>query len=391
MNPERVLTVSEFNRLVSDYLEQGLGAVTVQGEVTGYRVARERLVYFELKDEEARCLCFALVWDIGQPLEDGMEVKVTGVPKLFQKSGGFHLRVVGIELVGAGALQKAFEMLKRKLEAEGLFDVRWKKPLPRFPESIGIITSPIAAAYTDILRRLNERWGGLNIALAPVAVQGATAPREIIYALKYFNESYPVDVIILTRGGGSLEDLQAFNSELVVRAVFASKIPVISGVGHERDVTLADVVADVRASTPTNAAELVVPHRREVMERLDQMLVGAIGEIERSIHAHTFHVQQALLRAWHAMEYQMQGVTHLFTRFQFASGRFEHALTLAQQRVAQLAHRLDALSPRATLKRGYSITRNSGRILMDATAVTGGDILETELARGVIESHVIKS
>ena len=189
MDIERIVSVSEFNRLVSDYLEQGLGSVVVQGEVSGFRVNKERLVYFELKDEKARCLCFALTHELDQPLEDGMEVKVTGVPKLFQGSGGFHLRVQAVELVGAGALQKAFEKLKKKLEAEGLFDARGKVPLPRFPESIGIITSPTAAAYTDILRRLHERWGGLSIILAPVAVQGAGAPRAIAGAIQYFNEA----------------------------------------------------------------------------------------------------------------------------------------------------------------------------------------------------------
>lgn len=389
MDTERILSVSEYNRIISDYLEQGLGTVVVQGEVTGFRVARDRLVYFELKDERARCLCFALTHEMNQPLEDGMEVKVTGVPKIFQSTGGLHLRVRGLELVGAGALQKAFEKLKKKLEEERLFDARWKVPLPRFPGSVGIITSPNAAAYTDILKRLHERWGGLTIVLAPVAVQGATAPREIIGALKYFNEVHPVDVIILTRGGGSMEDLQAFNSEPLARAVFASKIPVIAGVGHERDVTLVDFVADVRASTPTNAAELVVPHRREVMRQLDQMLKDALDTIEREVRAHSFTLAQTLTRAWHAIDYRLQEVSGLFARFEFGFGRMEHAIMLAQERVAQLAHRLDALAPHATLKRGYSITRSRGKILRDATAVGEGDILETELARGGLRSKVV--
>jgi exodeoxyribonuclease VII large subunit len=388
MDTKRILSVSEYNRIISDYLEQGLWTVVVQGEVTGFRVARDRLVYFELKDEKARCLCFALTHEMDQPLEDGMEVKVTGVPKVFQSTGGLYLRVQGVELVGAGALQKAFEKLKKKLEAEGLFDARWKVPLPRFPESIGIITSPGAAAYTDILKRLHERWGGLTIVLAPVAVQGSPAPREMMGAIKYFNEAHPVDVVILTRGGGSIEDLQAFNSEPLARAVFASKIPIISGVGHERDVTLVDYVADVRASTPTNAAELVVPHRRETLQQLDQMLVDALAAVERKVHTHSFSLQHTFMQLWHAIGSQMQEVEKLFGRFTFSFGRMEHTLVLAQQRLAQIALRLDALSPRATLTRGYSITRHKGKILRDATVVSEGDILETELAKGSVYSRV---
>ena len=389
MDNERILSVSEFNRLVSDYLEQGLGAVTVQGEVTGFRVARERLVYFELKDERARCLCFSLTHEMAQPLEDGMEVKVTGVPKIFQSTGGFHLRVQAVELVGEGALQKAFFMLKNKLEGEGLFEERWKISLPRFPERIGIITSPTAAAYTDILRRLNERWGGLTITLAPVAVQGADAVGEITGAVKYLNESNPVDVIILTRGGGSMEDLQAFNSEPVARAVFASKIPIIAGVGHERDVTLVDFVADARASTPTNAAELVVPHRREIIQDLANKEATLVVALERELQERAHQISRMLSSAWHAIEFHMQEVKGLCARFQLSLSHIAHIQLRFEERVAQLSRRLHALSPKETLKRGYSITRVKGAIVREATGILEGDIMETELAKGNINSKVM--
>jgi len=359
--------------------------------VTGYRIARDQLVYFELKDEGARCLCFALIHEMGQLLEDGMEVKVTGTPKLFQKTGGFHLRVIGVELVGIGALQRSFELLKRKLEHEGLFDARWKKSIPRFPESIGIITSPSAAAYTDILKRLDERWGGLAIVLAPVAVQGATAPRAIVGAIQYFNESHPVDTIILTRGGGSLEDLQAFNHESVARAVFASNIPIICGVGHERDVTLADLAADVRASTPTNAAELVIPHRREILQQLAHQRASLSHGIDRLLQSYTHRAAHAMIRAWHRIEYLLQTVSHLISRFSLSIDRYHGTLARAQERMVQLAHRLHALSPRATLARGYSITRRRGRIVRQATLLSDNDILETELAHGAVTSKVVPS
>ncbi|MDO8435501.1 MAG: exodeoxyribonuclease VII large subunit, partial [bacterium] len=266
-------TVSEFVTAVSAYLEQGLGTVVVQGEVTGYRIAKDRLVYFELKDASARVLCFAIVGDFHQPIEDGMEIRVTGSAKLFKATGGFHLRVIAIELVGAGALQRAFELTKQKLERDGLFAPEHKKPLPRFPEVVGIVTSKDAAAFTDVVRILNNRWGGMHIVLAPAGVQGPGAIPEIVEALRWCNENGDVrpDVLIVTRGGGSLEDLQAFNSEDVCRAIFSSRIPVVCGVGHERDTTLAELVADVRASTPSNAAERVVPDRRDIAREVNQM------------------------------------------------------------------------------------------------------------------------
>ncbi|MBI4276364.1 exodeoxyribonuclease VII large subunit [Candidatus Uhrbacteria bacterium] len=360
---QKVFSVSEFTHAVSDYLEQGLGVVAIQGEVVDFRVAKEKLVYFTLKDKSSQVLCFMMVWDLHQPLEDGMEVKVTGTPKLFTTRGQFHVRVMEVELVGAGALQRAFQILKTKLEKEGLFAPERKRALPRFPQVIGLVTSEEAAAYTDVLRILNNRWQGLTIILHHVPVQGVGAIPEIVGAIHAFGVNKP-NVIIVTRGGGSLEDLQAFNSEEVARAIFASAIPIVVGVGHERDITLADLVADVRAATPSNAAELVVPDRRDIRYQVDAM-IGTIEEtVTRTVRERTATLITALT----------SGMTQWYERL--------------QQRLAEMTKLLDALSPTAVLQRGYSITMKDGRALRDARGVLRGDRITTTLAHGAFDSIV---
>ncbi|MBI4276480.1 exodeoxyribonuclease VII large subunit, partial [Candidatus Uhrbacteria bacterium] len=357
----------------SDYLEQGLGVVAIQGEVVDFRVAKEKLVYFTLKDKSSQVLCFMMVWDLHQPLEDGMEVKVTGTPKLFTTRGQFHVRVMEVELVGAGALQRAFQILKTKLEKEGLFAPERKRALPRFPQVVGLVTSEEAAAYTDVLRILSNRWQGLEIILVHVPVQGVGAIPEIVGAINWLNDTASrvqgseyrrPDVLIVTRGGGSLEDLQAFNSEDVARAIFASQIPVVVGVGHERDVTLADFVADVRAATPSNAAELVVPDRRDILYQVDAM-VGTIEEtMTRTVRERTATLVTALT----------SGMTQWYERL--------------QRRLAEMMKLLKALSPTAVLARGYSITTKDGQVLRDAGGVAPGDRISTTLADGRFDSLV---
>ncbi len=360
---QKIFTVSEFTHAVSDYLEQGLGVIAIQGEVVDFRVAKDKLVYFTLKDATAQVLCFMMVWDLHQPLEDGMEVKVTGTPKLFTTRGQFHVRVMEVELVGAGALQRAFQILKTKLEKEGLFAPERKRALPRFPKTIGLVTSEEAAAYTDVLRILNNRWQGLDIILHHVPVQGVGAISEIVGAINMFSVSKP-DVIIVTRGGGSLEDLQAFNSEEVARAIFASSIPVVVGVGHERDVTLADLVADVRAATPSNAAELVVPDRRDILYQVDAMVDTMENAITGSIRERSNTLVSALT----------QGVGQWIERFR---SRLEHA--------TQLLH---VLSPKAVLARGYSITTINGKVVRTIKNVSRGARTRTTLVDGEFESIV---
>lgn len=262
----RIWKVSELTECIGELLERAFRDVWIEGEVSNFRPAQSGHLYFTLKDAGAqiRCVCFR---DQARTLkfrpEDGLHVTVRGSLGVYEVRGEYQVYVTYIEPVGAGALQLAFEQLKKKLEAEGLFDEARKKPLPVMPRCIGVVTSPTGAAIRDILRVLKRRFANVHVRLFPVKVQGEGAAREIAAALAYFNRAKFADVIILARGGGSLEDLWAFNEERVARAIAESQIPVISGVGHETDFTIADFVADVRAPTPSAAAEIVVRSRQE--------------------------------------------------------------------------------------------------------------------------------
>ena len=272
--PERrVWKVSELTESIGLILERAYPDVWIEGEVSNYRPAQSGHLYFTLKDSSAqiRCVCFR---DQARSLkfrpEDGLHVTVRGSLGVYEVRGEYQIYVSYIEPVGAGALQLAFEQLKKKLEAEGLFDPARKKPLPMMPRCIGVITSPTGAAVRDILRVLKRRFANLHVSLFPVKVQGEGAGKEIAAALGYFNRAKIVDVIILARGGGSLEDLWAFNEERVARAIAESEIPVITGVGHETDFTIADFVSDVRAPTPSAAAEIVVRSRQEFESHISE-------------------------------------------------------------------------------------------------------------------------
>jgi exodeoxyribonuclease VII large subunit len=281
--PERhVWKVSELTAGIRELLERAFTDVWVEGEVSNFRPAQSGHLYFTLKDARAqiRCVCFR---DQASRLkfrpEDGLQVTVRGSISVYELRGEYQIYVTNIEPVGLGALQLAFEQLKKKLSEEGLFDEARKKPLPALPRCIGVVTSPTGAAIRDILRVLKRRFPNVHVQLYPVKVQGEGAAGEIVQALRYFNRVKTVDVLILARGGGSLEDLWAFNEEVVARAIFASEIAVISGVGHETDFTIADFVADLRAPTPSAAAEIVVRSKQE---------------FERHIAEHSRHLVQQM-------------------------------------------------------------------------------------------------
>lgn len=409
----KALTVSEFVKIVRTHLQTAIGVVSVQGEVTGYRTTKDTLVFFELKDEGSRVLCFMMRWELQFPIADGMEVKVTGYPSLFQNAGRFHLRAQQVEPVGAGALQQAFELLKKKLAGEGLFDASRKRSLPRFPASLGLITSPDAAAYTDVLRILNNRWGGLDIHLTPVGVQGAEAVGQIVGAIQYQNRVVQPDVIILTRGGGSLEDLQAFNSEAVARAIYASQIPIVCGIGHERDTTIADWVADVRASTPSNAAERVVPDRGQVLFEIGTLADQAERTIERRVNDYRSAVSEHVHRLETVFRQQSQRAREIIgavgqalqlfsERVRASRSETEHLLLrlstrmdgLTRQsleRARHLSELLNSLNPERILARGYSMTlTEAGDIIRSPEQLSNEQILTTKLARGQVRSRAIK-
>ncbi|MFH0952615.1 MAG: exodeoxyribonuclease VII large subunit [Patescibacteria group bacterium] len=410
MNRLKIYSVSEFNSLVRMVLGEDFGTVVVQGEVTGYRRRAGKLIFFEIKDKESRMNVFMLDHQLDVEIEDGMEVQVYGAPSLFKKNSGFHLRAVRVEPVGEGALAEALQLLKKKLDKEGLFAPERKRLLPRFPQKIGLITSPDAAAYNDVLRILQNRWTGLQIVFHPAQVQGDGSVNSIITAFDYFKDRKDIEAIILTRGGGSLEDLQSFNSEKIARAIFSSHTPVVVGVGHERDWTIADLVADKRAATPSNAAEIVVPDKEEVMAVIDtfertifRVMIDGLEDSQRRWQdgiAALFkgpqrwqeHYQQLFLLLGH----KFASFTHKVSQKQkeVISGQqrltnsISFFLTRLRDRLEQYNKLIKTLSPRATLERGYSLTVGSdGKILRSSKQVAIGDRLHTRLASGSIISE----
>lgn len=385
----------------------------VEGEVAEYRVSQDRWIWFKLKDKEATVDCFATVWQLRTPLEDGMQVRIYGRPRVHPKSGKFSLNVDRAELVGEGALRRAYELLKKRLTDEGTFAPERKRPIPRFPRRIGLITSREAAAYTDFLRILKNRWGGLEINFIHVQVQGRDATADIARAFRWFN-AHPeaADVLVLTRGGGSLEDLQAFNDEETVRAVFSSRVPVVVGVGHERDETLADFAADLRASTPTNAAELVVPDRAELAAtvrsaaiRLTTSFRGSLDRRDAGIRRSVSVLERRALSGVSAFSHLLKDFgTRLDTfgmRVRSERQSAERAATLLAAAVLRLtqtaaasleaeARLLAGLDPRKVLARGYAIVRSGGRTVKDAAAVPLGALLDVRLASGRLEAEVTR-
>jgi len=379
-----ILSVTELNTLVNEAL--GRMYVWVKGEVSGFKVSQNKWVTFDLKDEGSKINCFMSKYQLDQVVEDGMEIKVLGVPRVYVPYGKYSFTVQRVEPVGEGALRRAFELTKAKLEAEGVFDPAHKKPIPRFPRTIGLITSPEAAAYTDFLRILENRWRGVEVLVRPSLVQGNDAPGQIVAALEWFNKHQPVDVLVLTRGGGSMEDLMAFNSEQVCRAVYGSRIPVICGVGHERDTTLAELAADVRASTPSNAAERAVPDRAEILMQIGFTQKAMHEQLSKRVSTLRYEVQDRLGRMERATRRFMTAFDDLARRNQQAIDRMlEHY----QQRLKQAAQLYESFNPKKVLKRGYAIARAAnGKVITSMSQVKVGQALQTELVDGVVVSQV---
>lgn len=330
------VSVSDFIALTNQTLEYAYPSIAVEGEVASFKVSQGKFVFFDLKDEGGSVGCFMMVWQLRMVIEDGMKVVVTTVPKL-TAWGKFSLTVRTVRPSGEGSMKKSFELLKAKLEQEGLFAPERKRLLPAFPHHIGVISSTQAAGYADFMKILNDRWGGLGIEVAHVQVQGTDAPEQMIRALEYFNSRERIlDVIVLVRGGGSADDLSAFNDELLVRAIAMSRAPTLLGVGHEVDITLADMTADVRAATPSHAAQTLVPDRHEI------------------IRATKRQVESLLPRTEAALERQRQEVNR----------RLEHSLRAIERRYEQydskrtnLEQILRELNPRRVLARGYALVR----------------------------------
>jgi exodeoxyribonuclease VII large subunit len=416
----KVLTVSELTRSIRGTLETKFGAVWVQGEVSNYKLHPSGHQYFTLKDARAQIACVIFrntMAPLRQPLADGAHVQVYGNVSVFEARGQYQLSVQIIQPIGLGVLQAKFDALKRKLDAEGLFDPARKRALPKFPKRIGIVTSPSGAAIRDILNVLRRRAPWLSILINPVRVQGTGAAQEIAVAIRELakpNENFaPVDLIVVTRGGGSMEDLWEFNEEIVARTIASVEVPIVSAIGHEIDFTICDFVADLRAPTPSAAAELIVPDIVDIRRHLDAYVRGLGRELinrARDSQQRLDHACDTLRRCLaHKIDNYRRGLTHILAvlqprklsgelmlrrnRFGDLRRRFvelpSRALENARQRFQKVEGILRVLGPDATLRRGYSITRNErGELIRTVSAVRPKMKIRTRVSDGEFESTI---
>ena len=390
-----VFSVSQLTREVKDLIEANFPLVRVVGEVSNCTMAGSGHVYFTLKDESAQMR--AVMWRskasrLKFEIHDGLEVVASGPIEVYEARGSYQLIVEQLIPQGVGALELAFRQLQEKLAAEGLFDPERKRPLPLFPRRIALITSPTSAAVRDLLQVIVRRWQAVNVVIMPVPVQGEGAAEEIAKALRSVHKIPNVDVVITGRGGGSLEDLWAFNEEVVARAISECPIPVISAVGHEIDVSISDLVADRRALTPSEAGELVVPLRtevlRELMQRQNQLTTGLRERAQRA------RLQLEALSSRRVFSRPLERIHDLNARLDDLAERImrigRQRITASFKDIAALAASLDALSPLKILQRGYSITERSqtGELIRTVDQLSLGDTIKTRLGTGQVISRV---
>jgi exodeoxyribonuclease VII large subunit len=415
----KVLTVSELTRSIRGTLETKFGAIWVQGEVSNYKAHPNGHQYFTLKDSRAQIAC--VIWrdtmaPLRQPLADGAHVQVFGTVSVFEARGQYQISVQIVQPRGLGVLQAKFEALKRKLEAEGLFDPARKRALPKFPKRIGIVTSPSGAAIRDILNVLRRRAPWLSILVSPVRVQGSGAAQEIAVAIRELatpNENFaPVDLVVVTRGGGSMEDLWEFNEEIVARTIASVNVPIVSAIGHEIDFTIADFVADLRAPTPSAAAELIVKDVVDLRRHLDgcaRVLGRELLNRMRDGQQRLDHAREILRRCLaHKIDNYRRGLAHALDVLQARSpvrelilrrnrfGDLQRRLRESPARILENArHRfqkiegiLRVLGPDATLRRGYSITTDArGKLIRSVAVVRSKMKIKTRVSDGEFESR----
>jgi exodeoxyribonuclease VII large subunit len=392
----RPLSVWELTTQIKDQVESGFPDIWVAGEISNYSRPRSGHIYFTLKDERAQLR--AVVWRLTAQrvpfeLHDGLEIVCRGAMEVYAARGSYQLVIQHIQPKGLGALELALRQLKARLEAEGLFDPALKRRLPRFPHRVALVTSPSGAAIRDFLQVLGRRWKGTDVLIVPTRVQGDGAAAGIAAAIARVDRLRPTpDCLVLARGGGSLEDLWAFNTEPVVRAIHACTIPVVSAVGHEIDVTLADLAADVRALTPSEAAERVVPDGAEISAGLRQLrarLLIALKSKAASARSrlHALATRGVFRRPTERLHEMMRELDELHSR---ATRALQHRLKHAGTACANLAARLESLSPLAVLGRGYSLTRRAADdgLIRDSAELHEGERIITQFARGEIRSRV---
>lgn len=393
---QQILSITQINEYIRTLMDSDprLNSVAVRGEISNYKMYPSGHHYFTLKDEAGALKCVMFKGNAMRLRfrpENGMKVIAAGKISVYPRDGAYQLYCASLTPDGVGDLHVAFEQLKKKLQAQGLFDPAHKKPIPRYPKTIGIVTSSAGAAVHDMLRILRARYPLVKVLLLPVRVQGAEAPGEIAAAVAYANRHRLADVLIVGRGGGSIEDLWAFNDEKVAYAIYHSEIPVISAVGHEPDVTISDYVADLRAATPSNAAELVVPDRDALRQTLDGFAASMASVLQKQITAGKKHLQVLSSNAF------LQSPTGYLNRCRENLEALKTRMVAAQnqninrrrQRYVALAAKLDAMSPLKVLTRGYAMTQNENRqLIRSVKQVSKGENLTVTLSDGVITAAV---
>ena len=391
-NEAKVFSVKEINRLVRELLEQSFPSFWISGEISNFISASSGHWYFSLKDDEAqvRCTMFknknmAADW----VPKNGEKIEAKCFIGLYEARGEYQLNIELIRHAGAGLLSEAFNQLKEKLLKEGLFEPSRKKPIPQFPKSIGVITSPTGAAIEDILITLKRRSPHIPVFIYPTLVQGKEAPSAIVKALEIANTRMECDVLILARGGGSIEDLWAFNEEIVARAIVASKIPTITGVGHETDTTIADFVSDLRAPTPTGAAEIVTGHTVELIKtiqvyknQLNKMMANVIRELMQKID----YLEKRLISPKQQLQRQKEQIHQYLLRI---NQSMKNAMMQYRLNIDKLKLNLDHLSPHAVLSRGYSIVTNvEGQIVNNVAQLKLNDKIHIQLNHGQANANI---
>lgn len=393
---QNVLSISQLNEYIRGKLDadQMLAGVAVRGEISNYKVYPSGHHYFTLKDEASSLKCVMFKGNAMRLRfrpDNGVKVIAMGKISVYPRDGVYQLYCTNMAMDGIGDLYAAFEQLKAKLAAQGLFDPSHKKPLPKYPGTIGIVTSSAGAAIHDMLRILRKRYPLTQVRLLPVRVQGVEAPGEIAAAIGYANHYKLADLLIVGRGGGSIEDLWAFNDERVARAIYESEIPVISAVGHEPDVTISDFVADLRAATPSNAAELGVPDQDALRQSLDSMSMAMSTALNRQLKAARQHLDMlaaspALQSPTGYLDQKRKGLQLLENRLVSAETRIVNG---KNQQFIGLTAKLDAMSPLKVLTRGYAMTQDeSGQVIKSVRQVSQGETIKVQLGDGEIKASV---
>lgn len=396
--PQDVLSITQVNEYIRAVIDRDdlLSSVAVRGEISNYKMYPSGHHYFTLKDEGAALKCVMFKGNAMRLRfrpENGMKIIAMGRISVYPRDGAYQLYCTALTVDGIGDLHAAFEQLKAKLSTQGLFDPARKKPLPQYPGTIGIITSSAGAAIHDMLRILNKRYPLTKVKLLPVRVQGAEAPAEISAAIRYANYYKLADLLIVGRGGGSMEDLWAFNDERVAYAIYESTIPVISAVGHEPDVTISDFVADLRAATPSNAAELAVPDREALFQAMDSMSAAMATALSRQLQSSRRHLN--VLASANCMQSPVNYLNQRMNNLNATANRLAAAqskvLHMQRQHFVSLTAKLDAMSPLKVLTRGYAMAQTEdGEILQSVNQVRAGEDITISLRDGTVSAKVIE-